>query len=790
MLQWRGFRSSRWTKHVPIGSSQWTAGDNSPEIHVDDAPHGLLHPAPRVLREVPAQCDPDHNPERNHHGAAAAMTANGGDPFVMPRPHQSAQSVSERTKSVQIVPPATRRPCGITRRPPTAHATSKAACSIRVGEPCAGTSSAPADVRAKDITTNVQVAETPTTEHKNAPSVSALLARLPSRAVTPYDTDGWRDLLIKYNLSHKYPDLLEQLMHGFHVWAPTITRSFMPPNNPSINVHHDAFNEILHKEFTKQRYIGPFTRDTLETFIGPFQSSPLNIIPKPGKPGKFRLIQNLSYPNSPRLDESLSINSQVDSALFPCEWGTFHTTCALIHTLPRGSQGATRDVAEAYRTIPLHPSQWPALVVRIADEPALFAVDTSLCFGYGPSAGTYGMVRDAGLDIFRAAGIGPVIAWVDDHLFFRLPCNTITNYNKICEMKAHFIAEQGGRLKENGRWWFKGEALADGTHEEFAEDCAFAVRDLTAKHPNDSTTPYAYDISHIDQISNQLGIPWELSKDTPFSSTPTFIGFTWNLENNMVSLTTAKREKYINAIHEWLRTTAHTLEQVQKLHGRLSHASLVIPEGSAYLTSLQAMLGIFSNKPFMPRRQPRGTVDELRWWLQALRSKPPIPIPHHPFAVDHRAFSDASTSYGLAIVIGNRWRAWRLHKHWKHNERDIGWAESIAFEFLIRTLLTLDQSSAPLTVHCDNQGVVDGWKKGRSRNTPTNATFRRIHDLLASPPRRVFTKYVASADNPADGPSRGKNPAAALLLPRIPIPDEITSHIFDFDDPRCDAFCV
>jgi hypothetical protein len=70
----------------------------------------------------------------------------------------------------------------------------------------------------------------------------------------------------------------------------------------------------------------------------------------------------------------------------------------------------------------------------------------------------------------------------------------------------------------------------------------------------------------------------------------------------------------------------------------------------------------------------------------------------------------------------------------------------------------------PLTAYCDNQGVVDSWKKGRSRNTPTNATFRRIHNVLASPPRRVFTKYVASADNPADGPSRGKFPPTMLLL--------------------------
>ena len=53
--------------------------------------------------------------------------------------------------------------------------------------------------------------------------------------------------------------------------------------------------------------------------------------------------------------------------------------------------------------------------------PPLLAVDTSLCFGYGPSAGTYGVVQDAGLDILRAVGIGPVIAWVDNHLFIWLP---------------------------------------------------------------------------------------------------------------------------------------------------------------------------------------------------------------------------------------------------------------------------------------------------------------------------------------------------------------------------------
>ena len=178
-------------------------------------------------------------------------------------------------------------------------------------------------------------------------------------------------------------------------------------------------------------------------------------------------------------------------------------------------------------------------------------------------------------------------------------------------------------------------------------------------------------------------------------------------------------------------------------------------------------------------------VDELNWWLHKLNSKPPIPIPHHPLALNLQAFSDASSSHGLAIIIGNKWQAWRLHQHWNHNRRDIGWAEGVAFELLVCTLLTLNHSSTPLTVYCNNQGVVDGRKNRQSHNTPTNAAFRRVHTLLVSPPCQVFTKYVPSVDNPADGPSWGKYPPTALLLPQILILEEIHNHILNLDDPNC-----
>ena len=147
--------------------------------------------------------------------------------------------------------------------------TSKAGCSTRAAALSAGTSSVPMDVQVKDITMNVLAAAMPTTVPKNAPTISMLSARLRSRAMMPYNANGWTDLLISLNITHKYPNLPNQLIHGFHMHMPTITHSFTPANNPSINTYCDAFNEILYKEFAKQCYIGLFTLDTLESFLGP-----------------------------------------------------------------------------------------------------------------------------------------------------------------------------------------------------------------------------------------------------------------------------------------------------------------------------------------------------------------------------------------------------------------------------------------------------------------------------------------------------------------------------------------
>jgi hypothetical protein len=110
-----------------------------------------------------------------------------------------------------------------------------------------------------------------------------------------------------------------------------------------------------------------------------------------------------------------------------------------------------------------------------------------------------------------------------------------------------------------------------------------------------------------------LGILWELSKTVPFANEVPFLGFYWNLPNKTVEITEEKKEKYKKAIKGWTSHSTHTLYDIQKLYGKLLHASLVVPAGHAYLTSLKAMLGTFVTSPFVLNHPPKETNNDLCW---------------------------------------------------------------------------------------------------------------------------------------------------------------------------------
>ena len=194
----------------------------------------------------------------------------------------------------------------------------------------------------------------------------------------------------------------------------------------------------------------------------------------------------------------------------------------------------------------------------------------------------------------------------------------------------------------------------------------------------------------------------------------------------------------------WLARRTHTLQQTESMHGRLMHAALVVRDGRARLVALGRILGIFSAKPFAPHHPVHGVNDDLEWWAARLAQRVFCPIPGPVVVADLPAFSDASSGVGIGIVLGDRWRAWRLLPGWDRDGRDIGWAEAVGFELLVRCVLDAPNHPPRFRVYGDNQGVVEGWRKGCSRNTAVNGVFRRI---LALERRRCHASKLQDIRN-------------------------------------------
>lgn len=294
--------------------------------------------------------------------------------------------------------------------------------------------------------------------------------------LTPYKPEAWECELQRAGVLERFADIPSGLHLGFRVDFPPINAVQIPPNRESISEFSVEFNSIIQKELEKGRFIGPFLADTLKDLIGPFQSSPLSIIPKPGNAKKFRIVQNFSFPNLPTASfPNPSINSYINVEKFPTTWGKFSIVYQLISTLPPGSEAATRDVTEAYRTVPLHPSQWPAAVIRVSDTH--FCIDTCAAFGAAPSAGAYGHIADGGAEIFRFHGIGPIDKWVDDHIFFRIRREHLAEYNSL-RTQWHQQLSIGGVKQTGSRLWFGNTPTAFSLINELNEDCSHPLKDL------------------------------------------------------------------------------------------------------------------------------------------------------------------------------------------------------------------------------------------------------------------------------------------------------------------------
>jgi len=401
-----------------------------------------------------------------------------------------------------------------------------------------------------------------------------------------------------------------------------------------------------------------------------------------------------------------------------------HSQWFRVATAPPGTQAAQFDIDAAYRRIATVFNHWKFLVVSLPNHktglPEYF-IDMAHPFGLKSAGGNLGYAMDATIAILQHSLLIPFIAkWVDDLVTLRYPSRT--------------------------------------KDDHFEYDVTF---------------------DEICSVFHTLGWPLSTDKIRDFSPRVRYIGFDWDFPSRTVILPEEKRLKFLNRLSIWTQAASShsgvSAYDTEKLIGSLNHISNIFPHARSALPSLHAFLASFrSDSRFVTIRASHAAIADARLWHELLS------IPNAFRHLEIRAhinldiWVDASTDWGIALIVGKSWRAWKLRPGWKANRRDIGWAESAAIEIATLYIASLRVRHKSFLIHSDNQGSIGQYEKGRSRNVESNLCIRRATVVMMQGAFDIAPAYVPSADNRADAASRGLNLLEATRLrSRFAIPSEL-----------------
>ncbi|KAE8183593.1 hypothetical protein CF335_g8277 [Tilletia laevis] len=472
---------------------------------------------------------------------------------------------------------------------------------------------------------------------------------------------------------------------------------------------------------------------------------PLSLIPKP--PDKFRLIQNFSA----NVGGSQATNDLIPRS-WATTWSTFRQIVGNILSLPPESEACTRDVDSAYRLLPIHPSQWPAFVLRTEEG---FFIDTRVSFGVGPGTGVFGRVGEAALDVFRARGFGPLGRWVDDILFLRARHDSVT---RISAQRAELNAslDQQPFLRRGAKWWVDGEG------RKYDESYEYPLRSSTEAGRSDG---WHYGDEEIAALADDLGLP--LHKPTPWSSIFAYAGYVFNIFDRRAGLPASKVARYRGDLDFWLSSPTHRLDDAQRLLGRLLHASPIVLDASRHLTRLIGFINIAMRSNAHARAERHGGTaldEDVRWWRERLSGEEVWRSIAEYAPQDINLYVDASSDWGVGIWWNGCSAAYRLRSDWRlrGNGRDIQFAEALAVEVGLLHVFSTGLRSAALIVYTDNTGVQFGVPRGRMRNAAATIVIERLHELQVKhdvptlPQSSVWTGRRARPDEGDDAPRAEK----------------------------------
>ena len=231
--------------------------------------------------------------------------------------------------------------------------------------------------------------------------------RLPMECLvvnTPLNRQAWQAALVNHPDRQLVHFLVEGIRQGFRIgfdYSMHSTKS-KTGNMKSACDNPVPVNQYLDKELTLGRIFE--VRPELGKVV---HISKFGVIPKSGQPGKWRLILDLSSPRGS------SVNDGVDKRLCSMHYTTFEDALRAIRSAGPGALLAKIDVKEAYRNIPVHPSDRHLL--GMSWQGRIF-VDGQLPFGLRSAPVLFSALADALEWVFWEKGITFCVHYLDDFL--------------------------------------------------------------------------------------------------------------------------------------------------------------------------------------------------------------------------------------------------------------------------------------------------------------------------------------------------------------------------------------
>lgn len=268
----------------------------------------------------------------------------------------------------------------------------------------------------------------------------------------------------------------------------------------------------------------------------------------------------------------------------------------------------------------------------------------------------------------------------------------------------------------------------------------------------------ATEMSDIVARSKELGVQTNEEKLSKFQHEQKFIGFVWNGMNKTVRLPESKLEERKLQIEEILSGESFSVTQIEIFVGRLNHVSYLLPQLRCYLCGLYRMKKDWHYK--IARRRINDDVrEDLEFWKLTLGSFKHLRLIASPEPVEVKWVGDASTSYGIGVLLGKRWLQVRMTAAWHEADEDrkhINYLETVAIRLGLLMVLAMNcKPGQTLIVWTDNTTAQAAITNRRSKNRAVNEEWKCIQSLLIHSQLDIVAKRVTSEDNTADKLSRG-----------------------------------